>query len=72
MKTPKKEAACLQQTAEKPKLHNSRAYHKAVPLSSPKFQIGELLLLLLAGHGQPDGWRRFERLLRQFYGEGVL
>lgn len=49
-----------------------KPYLKAVPVSSLKEKIGELLLSLLAGHGQPDGWRQFDRLLRQFYEGGVL
>jgi hypothetical protein len=29
--------------------------------------FGELLLILLAGDGQPDGWQQFETELRKFY-----
>ena len=47
-------------------------YLKTVPLASLKFQIGELLLLLIAGDGQADGWRQLERLLRRFYEGGIL
>ena len=71
-KIPIKKAVLLQtETATKNK-QQSRAYPKAVPLSSIKIKIGELLLLLVAGHGEPDGWRQFDRLLRQCYEGGVL
>lgn len=44
-----------------------KPYPKAVPLSSLKIQIGELLLYLLAGDRQPDGWQRLDQLLRKLY-----
>ena len=47
-------------------------YPKAVSLSSLKIQTGELLLLLFTKNGQPDGWQRFDRLLRQLYEGGAL
>jgi hypothetical protein len=47
------------------------SYPKAAILSSFTIQIGELLILL-AGNKQPEGWRQFEQLLRQFYNGGVL
>ena len=72
MKVQIKKAVCIAgKTAKENEQHN-RAYPKAVPLSSLKLQIGQLLLLLLTGNEQPDGWRQFERLLRQFYEGGVL
>ena len=70
-KMPKKEAACLRQTARKTKLYNER-YLKSVSLSNLKMQIGEFLILLLAGNGQPNEWEQFERLLRRYYDGGVL
>ena len=70
MKTPIKKAAAP--TAAIQNKQRNQAYPKAVPLSSLKIKIGELLLLLLGGHTEPDGWRQFEQLLRQFYDGGVL
>lgn len=71
-KIPKKEAACVSaQAAEKTKTH--KTFYRTLPvMSSLKFQIGELLLLLLTGNEQPDGWRQFEQLLCQFYEGGIL
>ena len=71
-KIPRKEAACVSaQTAERTKPH--KAFYRTLPvISSLKIQIGELLLLLLAGNEQPDGWRQFERLLLQVYEGGVF
>jgi hypothetical protein len=57
------------ETAKNNKLHNE-AYHKAVPLSSLK--IGEILLLLVTGHGKPDGWELFDQLLHRFYDGSLL
>lgn len=71
MKALKKAVCIAGKTAIRNKQRN-RAYPKAVPLSSLKIQIGELLLLLLTENEQPDGWQQFERLLRQFYEGGVL
>jgi hypothetical protein len=50
------------------------AYPKAATLSSLKLSshIGQLLLLLLIGNEQPDGWQRFDQLLRQFYEGDIL
>ena len=72
IKTPKKETACVSaQTAEKTKTH--KTFYRTLPVTSNlKLQIGQLLLLLLAGDRQPDGWQRFDQLLRQFYAGGVL
>lgn len=42
-------------------------YHKPVHLSSLKIQIGEILLYLLAGNEQPDGWQEFEQFLGNLY-----
>ena len=57
--------------AKKNKRHN-RHYQKGRPLSNLKIQISQLLLLLLAGNEQPDGWQQFDQLLRQVYEGGVL
>lgn len=71
-KIPIKKAVLLQtETARNNKQHNE-SYLKAVLLSSLTIQIGEILLLLLAGNGQPDGWQQLEQLLREFYGGGIL
>ncbi len=69
---PTKKAVCIAgKTAIRNKLHN-KAYPKAFLLSSLKEQIGKLLLLLLTGNERPDGWQRFDRLLRQLYKGDVL
>ena len=70
MKTPTKKAGAGT-PATKNELYNEH-YQKGKLLSTLKIQIGELLLLLLTENGQPDGWQRFDRLLRQFYERGVL
>ncbi|MHC4463198.1 MAG: hypothetical protein ACYS30_17465 [Planctomycetota bacterium] len=59
-------------TAAGEKRLQNETYPKPAPLSSQKLLIGELLILLLTGNEQPDGWRQFERLLHQFYEGGVL
>ena len=66
-----KEKAGAGTPANTKKPHN-KSYLKAVSLSSVEEQIGELLFSLLAGHGQTDGWKQFEQLLRQVYKGGVL
>ena len=70
MKTPMKKADAGT-SATKNKLRN-RIYSKDIPLSSLRLQIGDLLLLLFTGHRPPDEWKRFERLLHQFYDVGAL
>ena len=54
------------------KTQQRESYRNSASASIAKLQIGELLLLLLTEDGQPDGWQRFDRLLRQFYEGGVL
>ena len=68
-KTPKKEAACLQLTAEKTK-RQYRPYLKAVPLSSLKLEIGNFLLYLqrpLSRIERQICWQDFESTLRKIY-----
>ena len=69
MTTPIKRAAAS--TAATRNKQHVKSYPKTIPLSSPNVQIGELLILLLTGNGQPDGWWQFEQLLHQFYAGGV-
>jgi len=49
-------------------------YHPKDRESTPKLKekIGCLLLCLLTGEAQPDGWRRFELLLRRYYAGGQI
>ena len=72
MKTPTKKAVCIAGETAIPNKQRVKAYPKAIPLSSLRFQIGQLLLLLLTENGQPDGWQRFDRFLRQLYEGGAL
>jgi len=51
-------------TATKNELHNE-AYLKPAPLSSLKTYIGDLLFSLV-GTNKPDGWKCFERTLREY------
>jgi hypothetical protein len=60
-----KKAVCGQgKTAAKNKLRNG-VYLKAAPLSSLKTYIGDLLFSL-DGTNRPDGWKRFEKTLREY------
>lgn len=51
--------------------HRKGIYHNPVPLSNLKMQIGEILLVLLSGNEQPDGWQEFEQFLGNLYDGGV-
>ena len=68
MKVQTKKAVLLGTETAKDKLHN-KAYPKPVPLSSQKFQIGEILLSLqkpLSQIEQQICWQDFEAKLRRY------
>ncbi len=62
-----KEKASASTLAER-NIEQEKSYHKGDYRSSPNLKeiLGVLLLLLAAGHSEPDGWRLFEVLLGQY------
>ena len=67
-----KKKADAETSTKRNKQLNGKSYPKAVPLSSLKEQIGELLLLFFVGEVQSEGLQQFEELLRQFYEGGIV
>lgn len=59
-------------TAGKKLLTTQHKISQIYPPCKYRIQIGEILLFMVAGNEQPEGWRQFEQLLCQCYEGGVL